>query len=313
MKRKEFIKLTALTGGLFATSGMMSGEILSHISNSDDISAAELQQFLISLISPPPELKRETWDRIVIGNPETKIKKIGTCWMPYWETCKKVVDAGVNVLVTHEPTVYTNWDFDDKQVEYYESPEFSKKQYSKLTEQKKKWINDNGLVIIRNHDTLDALKEFGIPFSLGKFLGFANSEIIASRTYYNVYKLKSQPAESVAKMIAQKLAEIGQPGIAFYGDPNYLVSSVGVGTGCICDPMDFADLKPDIFIAIDDTVRTWVQTTYAADSGQPLIVINHGTSEEPGVRMLNQLIKQKFPKVEVIHFEQGCSYKWIAG
>ena len=45
--------------------------------------------------------------------------------------------------------------------------------------------------------------------------------------------------------------------------------TVGIGTGCICDPMEFADLKPDIFIAIDDVVRTWTQTTFAADTGQP--------------------------------------------
>jgi len=68
-----------------------------------------------------------------------------------------------------------------------------------------------------------------------------------------------------------------------------------------------------MFIAIDDVVRTWTQTTYASDSGQPLIVINHGTSEEAGMRMLNQIIKKKFPKLETIHFEQGCSYKWITG
>jgi putative NIF3 family GTP cyclohydrolase 1 type 2 len=241
------------------------------------------------------------------------VKKIGTCWMPYWETCKKAVESGVNVLVTHEPTFYTHWDLDEKQGDYYKSPEFTKNQYLELVDRKKKWINENGLVIIRNHDTMDALKDVGIPFALGQFLGFANTEIIASQTYYNVYRIKSQPAEKVAGMIAQKLAQFGQPGVAFYGDPEFPVSSIGIGTGCICNPMEFADLKPDMFIAIDDVVRTWTQTTFASDSGQPLIVINHGTSEEAGMRMLNRIIKNKFPLLETIHFEQGCSYKWITG
>ena len=92
-----------------------------------------------------------------------------------------------------------------------------------------------------------------------------------------------------------------------------VVTSVGIGTGCICDPMEFADLKPDLFVAIDDVVRTWTQTAYAADTGNPLIVINHGTSEEMGMRRLNQIIRQKFPELEVIHFNQGCTYKWITG
>jgi putative NIF3 family GTP cyclohydrolase 1 type 2 len=233
--------------------------------------------------------------------------------MPYWETCKKAVKSGVNVLVTHEPTFYTHWDLDEKEEDYFRSPEFTKQAYLEQVEKKKKWLIENRLVIIRNHDTMDKLKDVGIPFALGKFLGLNNSDIIASRTYYNVYKINNQTASGFAKFLAGKLSDIGQPGVAFYGDPDYPVASVGIGTGCICDPMEFADLKPDIFIAIDDVVRTWTQTTYATDTGKPLIIINHGTSEEMGMRMLNQIIKQKFPNIETIHFNQGCTYKWITG
>ncbi len=309
MVRKDFIKLAVLSGGYFAASGVTGSENLSVMHNSNEISAAELQKFLVSLT----QLKPRTVDRIIIGDPEIKVKKIGTCWMPYWETCKKAVEAGVNVLVTHEPTFYTHWDLDEKQEDYYKSPNFTKKQYIEQVEKKKRWIHDKGLVIIRNHDTMDALKDVGIPFAFGTFLGFNNSDIIASRTYYNVYKISDQPAATFAGKIARKLSEIGQPGVAFYGDPNYRVASVGVGTGCICDPMEFADLKPDVFIAIDDVIRTWTQTSYASDTGQPLLVINHGTSEEMGMRMLNQIIKGKFPNIETIHFNQGCTYKWITG
>jgi len=309
MKRKEFIKLSALAGGLLAAPGIINGETALTATNAESRTVEDLLQFLTSLT----ELPSKTVDRIIIGDAKTKVKKIGTCWMPYWETCRKAVEAGVNVLVTHEPTFYTHWDLDEKQGDYYNSPEFTKNKYLELVDKKKKWIKDNGLVIIRNHDTMDALKDVGIPFALGQFLGLPNGDIINSRTYYNVYKIEKQPAKKVAGMIAQRLAQLGQPGVAFYGDPEFPVSSVGIGTGCICNPMDFADLKPDMFIAIDDVVRTWTQTTYASDSGQPLVVINHGTSEEAGMRMLNQIIKKKFPNLETIHFEQGCSYKWITG
>lgn len=307
MKRKDFLKLAALSGSLMAISGVNKGETLSVVKNSYEISAGELQQFLVSQTT----LKPKTVDRIIIGDPETKVKKVGTCWMPYWETCKQAVKSGVNVLVTHEPTFYTHWDLDEKTEDYFRSSEFTKNLYIEQVEKKKKWILDNGLVIIRNHDTMDALKDVGIPFALGSFLGFPNSDIIASRTYYNVYRVKNQPASVFAGQIAKKLSELGQPGVAFYGNPALPVRSVGVGTGCICDPMEFADLVPDIFIAIDDVVRTWTQTTFSQDTGTPLIVINHGTSEEMGMRMLSNIIRQKFPDIETIHFNQGCSYKWI--
>ncbi|MBK8883435.1 MAG: Nif3-like dinuclear metal center hexameric protein [Bacteroidales bacterium] len=309
MKRKDFIRISALTGGYIAASQVLSGEQAANINNLNPVSAAELQKFLVSLT----QLKPRTVDRFIIGNPETTIKKIGTCWMSDFKTCKKAVESGVNVLITHEPTFYTHWDLDEREGDYFSSPEYTKQLYLQQVEKKKKWINENGLVIIRNHDTLDALKDKGIPFALGNFLGFSNSDIIRSRTYYNVYKINSQTAAVFAKNVAGRLSEIGQPGVAFYGDPERVVQSVGLGTGCICDPMEFADLKPDIAIAIDDVVRTWTQTAYAADTGNPLIIINHGTSEEMGMRMLNKIIGEKFPAIETIHFNQGCTYKWITG
>jgi putative NIF3 family GTP cyclohydrolase 1 type 2 len=309
MKRKNFIKYVAFTGGFLASSRVIRGSYSPHSTKSVEITAAELQRFLTSLTP----LTSRTVDRFIVGDPETKIKKAGTCWMSYFDTCKKAVDAGVNVLVTHEPTFYTHWDLEEKEADYYSAPEFTKKQYLEQVEKKRNWINDHKLVIIRNHDTMDAIKDVGIPFAFGQFLGFTNDDIVSSRTYYNVYRMQRQSALTFAKKVAKILLEVGQPGIAFYGDPDYQVSTVGVGTGCICDPMEFADLKPDVFIAIDDVIRTWTQTTFAADTGRPLIVINHGTTEEMGMRMLNKLIKQKFPSLETVHFKQGCTYQWITG
>ena len=67
-----------------------------------------------------------------------------------------------------------------------------------------------------------------------------------------------------------------------------------------------------MFIAITDVVRTWIQTSYARDCGKPLVVIDHGTSEEPGIRMLSDFLTEKLPGTETIHFKQGCTYKWIS-
>ncbi len=306
MIRKDFIKVAALSGAWVASSPFANA-ITEPGNNVTELTASQLQTFLTSMI----KLNHDTVDRIIIGNPETKVSKIGTCWMSTWEACKKAVASGVNVLITHEPTFYTHRDLGEVPGFLEKKPEYTRTQYLAQIERKKKWISDNGLVIIRNHDTLDALPVKGIPFAFGQFLGFKDSDIIAARTYYNVYKFNKQTASSFAKTLAEKLKEIGQPGVAFYGDLTREVSSVGIGTGWICDPMDYADLKPDVFVAIDDVIRTHIQTVYAEDTGHPLIVINHGVSEEMGMRSLNQIIKGKYPDIEVLHFSQGCTYNWI--
>jgi len=301
MDRRMFLE-AAGKGSL----GLMLSSRLTAASDTATLTAQDVNDHLRSLC----EVAEPSVDRIVIGRPETGVTGIGTAWMPYWQTLREAVKRGVNTLVVHEPTFYAHWDLDTKDSDFF-GGQPGRDDYVRLRDEKIKWINDNGLVIIRCHDVLDKVAGFGIPFALGQVLGFTDDDLIRSKTFFNVYRVEPKPAALVAREIASRLKVLGQPGVAFYGDPDYRVRSVGVGTGCICDPIGFADLKPDLFIGIDDTIRTWIQTTYAEDTGRPLVVINHGTSEEYGMRMLNGHLKEVFPNKNVVHLNQGCSYRWI--
>ena len=303
MKRRDFI-ITAGLGSisLYANPACVRTRIKIR-------TAADLNAYLRSLYPIEPSV-----DRIIVGDPEIIIKKVGTVWMPYFKTLKEAVSRGVNVLIVHEPTFYAHWDLDvnhHKGQSYYDMPSPSKEQYIEFVDEKKKWIEDNGILIIRNHDVMDIIKDIGMPFGLGQKLGFNKKDIIRSKNYYNVYGVETDTARNIAKNIANKLKDFNQPGVAFYGDPERPVSSIGMGAGMICDPQIFADMQPDLYLAVDDTIRAWIQGTYAEDTGIPLVVINHGVSEENGMRLLNEFLSKTFPEFEFIHFNQGCSYKWI--
>jgi len=258
--------------------------------------ASDLDTYLKSL-APVSE---KTVDRIIVGNPETEVAKIGTAWMPYWDTCRDAVAEGVNVLVVHEPTFYTHRDLDGEML------------YPETIAEKKRWIEEAGLVIIRCHDVLDKIQTaFGIPFAFGRGLGFADTDILRATTYYNVYRCESIPALEVARRIAQRVKTLGQPGVGFYGAAARIVESVGLGTGMACNPIEFAGLKPDMFVVINDAIQTWTQGEFSRDTGLPLVVMDHGTSEEFGVKALRDHLATVFAQFEVIHFQQGCSYQWI--
>jgi len=311
MNRNQFIRNSALsTWGILILSkpdGLFNMIDPDH-SGVKTETAGELNAFLRSLV----DVEEPSVDRIVIGNPSTKIRKIGTCWLARWETLQKAVQQDVNVMVVHEPTFYTHWDLDDLTQDFYRAPDPARSQYVELVEKKKKWILEQGMVIIRCHDVLDKMGEIGIPFALGAALGFHEKDIQTRAAYYNVYKIKPTRADEVARNIAHKLEPLNQPGVAFYGDKNRMVSTVGVGTGCICDPMHFAHLNPDMYIAISDIVRTWIQTSFAEDSGKPLVVIDHGTAEESGMQLLSELLQKRIPGYKTVHFPQGCTYQWIS-
>ena len=213
MKRRTFIKVS----GLAAAGTTLPGVAMGTGSQTGDktITAADVNNYLRSLC----EVKDPSVDRVIIGDPETQVTKIGTAWMPYWKTLRKAVDLGVNTMVVHEPTFYTHWDLQAKDAEYTQKTEAGKEAYLKTIGQKKQWINDNGLVIIRCHDVLDIVPEYGIPYAFGQALGFTNQDIIRSKKYFNVYRMDSTPAIQVAKLIAEKLKSADQAGVAFYGDP----------------------------------------------------------------------------------------------
>lgn len=314
MKRRQFIHLA----GLASAGAILSGPDAKAVTDPPKTAKAIMEKalrardvaaYLRSIVS----VEEPSVDRIVIGDSETDVAHIGTAWLPDWDTCRRAVRDGVNVLVVHEPTFYTHWDLDEKSGDFYAAQPAGKEAYLNAVEAKKKWILENKLVIIRCHDVLDKVEGFGIPHAFGEFLGFGKADIVRSRPYYNVYRTEPKPAVVHARSIARKLAEIRQPGVAFYGDKERIVDSVGVGTGCYCDPIEFMDLAPGLFIAIDDVVRTWTQTVYAKDTGYPLVVINHGTSEEAGVRMLSEHLRRAYPERKVIHYAQGCTYDWVTG
>ena len=280
--------------------------------------AGELAIYLRNLCGGYVE-EKDTVDKVIIGDPETEIKKVGTCWMPYFDVIKRAYAAGVNVLVCHEPTFYAHHDLEEENTQreyarYYRQRGFTAgfEAYEAMVEEKKQWSLEHGMVVIRCHDALDAVPRFGIPFALGKALGFSEENLVRSEKYLNVYCMPETTALQAAKNIAARLKAFRQDGVQFYGDPDRVVSSIAVGTGCFCDPIEVMELHADMYLAIDDTVRTWIQTPYSVDSGLPLVVIHHGTSEEPGVQMLCEHLKTILTQ-PVEHFLCGCGYTWVTG
>jgi hypothetical protein len=314
MRRRRFIEMAgaasagALWGGS-ATATPAGARVDDGAAAAEPLLAKDVAVYLRSLV----EVTEPSIDRIVIGDPETEVAHIGTAWLPYGDTCRQAVRDGVNLLVVHEPTFYTHWDLDEKSPDLFAASAAGKEAYGKAVRVKKDWILANKMVIIRCHDVEDKIGGFGIPYAFGRMLGFRNEDIIRSKPYYNVYRTEPRPAIDVARTIAGKMAEVRQPGVAFYGDRDRIVDSVGVGTGCYSDPVEFMDLAPGLFVSIDDVVRTWTQTVYARDTGHPLVVVNHGATEEAGVRGLSEFLKKRYPERQVIHYAQGCGYEWVTG
>jgi putative NIF3 family GTP cyclohydrolase 1 type 2 len=260
-------------------------------------------------VHPGPE---PSVDRVIAGDPEMPVRGIAVMWTPTWAALREAKAQGCNVVVTHEPTFFSHLDLDGFEEAAGKISPAALNAMSATRDEKLRWIERNGMVVIRCHDVLD-LMPGGVADSLVRKLGFSEAEVLVNEPYYRVVKVApAQRADDLAKRLARAFGEIGQPGVAFYGDPEKKVERLGLGTGYACEPWRFVELGADMCVTIDDRIKTWVETEWADDAGFPMIVIHHGTSEEWGVHTLHELIAQRFPELPVKLQVQGFRARWIS-
>ena len=233
-------------------------------------------------------------DRFIIGDPETQVKGIAVGWQSRTEALREAVEKGCNVFVTHEPTFYRHMDNNES---VFEQPAVAKK---------RDFIRDNGLVIYRCHDVWDQMPDVGIVDSWGAHLGFAKK--LNSNVLHNVYESPAPTLGELAKHVAAQTSYLNQQYVEMVGDPDTKVSKVGIGCGAITHYLKMLDLGADVLIGTDDGMRYWYSGAWALDSGTPLIVVNHATAEEPGLKNMAGYIGRQFPDTKTVFIPQGCMF-----
>jgi putative NIF3 family GTP cyclohydrolase 1 type 2 len=274
-----------------------SSPIFAQSGTEEILTAAQVQSFLKSLDGGWVDWER-TVDTFKSGSPETQVKGIAVAWMPYIHALNKALELGCNLFVTHEPTYFNHRDNDP---DIFRFP---------AVEAKRKFIEDNELTIIRCHDVWDQYPGIGIPSGWGKLLDLGNP--IDGSGYYFVFDGKGRTAKAIARQIAAKTAGMGQPGVQFIGPKDATVNRIALGTGAITPMFHFIEeLKADMAICVDDDFVYWRDGAFAIDCGFPVAVVNHPVSEEYSMKLLAEVIQDRFPKVPVHHIPEHCMYELI--
>jgi putative NIF3 family GTP cyclohydrolase 1 type 2 len=259
--------------------------------------ALEVDAYLKSLNGGWVDRNR-TVDTFKAGDPNAELTGIAVGWMSYTWALKRARELGCNLFVTHEPTYYSHRD-DDQSVLRFE-----------LVRAKRRFIEDNGMIILRCHDLWDQIPDIGIPDGWARQLGF--DEPIAGAGYYRVYDVTGQTAREVAQQVARRTQSFGQEAVQLIGPPDKAVSRVAIGTGAVTSLSHFLDEhQADIAICTDDGLTYWRDGALAIDLGMPLIVVNHPVSEIFGVQLLAEHLSRQFPQVPVHFIPQFCMFELV--
>jgi putative NIF3 family GTP cyclohydrolase 1 type 2 len=263
----------------------------------------------------------DTEDRFLAGDPESEVKGIAVSWMATFPNLKRALEAECNLFVTHEHLFTAVIDQEGKVVGGSMSPKipFHIDPVTKASiyldnndawVKKKKWVDETKIVVYRCHDFWDDFPEIGVLGAWADWLGF-NDEPVAEKRMYEVHETGNVTLGELAQKILQRVKPLGQDVVHVVGDLNKKVSRIAIGTGVATHYRHMFDMGADVLLLTDDGTHIALSGQWSIDSGIPLIIVNHATSEEPGMRTLAKYIQEKFPKIPVTQIPVGCIYKSI--
>jgi len=253
------------------------------------------------LLAHSPWVKPDkTVDTIKIGDPDKPVHKAGVCWYPSIENIRAAHDAGCDLLVCHEPTF---WEHQAAEPTWRnKAPGAAKREF----------LEQTGMTILRAHDTWDQWPEIGIRDAWARFLGL-DKRVYASTAdnYYGVYEVPKQTLREFARYVAGKVKPIGEDSVRVMGDPERAVSRPAVGVGCAVPDTECVEAGADVLIVCYDGASYWAQRERMHELGAAVIVVEHGTSEIPGIMALRDHLAEKFPQIEFIYLAEHCR-PWTA-
>ena len=237
-----------------------------------------------------------TVDIIKEGDPNTKITGIVTCMFATMEVLEKAVQTNSNLIIVHEPLYYNHLD----NTEQFQNDAVF------LT--KKKYINDNKLVIWRFHDYIHRIRPDGILTGMIEKVGW-EKYVDAANPYQFIF-----PKRTLNDLLKDLKGSF--PGSTFQvvGDPKMEFTNVAFAPGASGSQAHISKLNDSrIDVVIAGEVPEWESYEYTRDAvsqgkNKAIIFLGHINSEESGMKYCASWLKGFIEDIPISFVECGSSF-----
>lgn len=253
------------------------------------------------------EAPGNTADGFKAGDPNAPVHGIATTAMATVEVLRQAVKAKTNLVLTYEPVFFSRADRPatpggrgpgglDPEDPVYQA--------------KKKFIEDNGLIVYRFHDRWQSQRQDDMVTALAGALGWGQHRVKRGDVLFDI---PPATAEQVVADIRARLKLNG--GLRAVGDRTARVRRVLLHAGSMTPAIMWARYsEADLIVAGE--VREWENTHFAADlltAGEKhgLVTVGRVVSEDPGMQACSAWIKTIVKELPVQHFNAGDAY-WRA-
>ncbi|MBQ3384455.1 MAG: Nif3-like dinuclear metal center hexameric protein [Erysipelotrichaceae bacterium] len=254
------------------------------------------------------------------GNPEDECTGVVTALTPNISVIRKAIELNANLIVVHEPTFYTSRD----------GPGWFEPFGNSVYEEKKKLLDEHGIVVWRDHDHMHMNKPDSIFTGVLKYLGWEDkAEIDTDTGSYAHWIVHFEPC-TLKELCSHIITTIGMNGTRIIGDPDAVVSSAALvghlypsdyhkkdgttgeyGVSII----DTLETKADVIIpgeVIDWTVLSYVRDAVDLGRNKAMINLGHFNWEELGMKYMKDWLSELVAnKVPVTYVPSGDMYNFI--
>ena len=239
------------------------------------------------------------------GDPEAECTGVVTAMSPTVNVIKKAIELNANLIVVHEPTFYTSAD----EAGWFEP--FPNEVY----EEKKKLLEEHGIVVWRDHDHMHANRPDSIFTGVLKYMGWEDRSRVDTDTGLFAHYLIDIEPMTVRQLADQLIETIGLNGARIVGDPENTVSRIalvghlfpneyhkkdGTSGEYSVSIIDVMEKGVDVIIpgeVIDWTVLSYIRDAKQLGKNKAAICIGHFNWEELGMRYmkdwLSELVKDE--------------------
>ncbi len=234
----------------------------------------------------------DTVDTCKAGDLSRNVQKLAVCFIATPRVIKQAAAWGADMILTHEPTFYTNDDTADTDA---------------VTLVKQQLIAEHNIVICRFHDGMHTA--FPDPIAEGLVKQASLSGEMCDSVHFRLEE--SMTARELATLLKVRC---GLSHVRLIGAPTQPISMLGLYLGAPDGNRVMADLKSgqSDCIVIGE-VCEWSIGEYVRDAAQlgfarSMIILGHVGAERDGMRLLADRVSVMFPSVETQYFESEEIY-----
>jgi putative NIF3 family GTP cyclohydrolase 1 type 2 len=178
----------------------------------------------------------------VAGNPDLPVRGIATTFMSTFDTLRRANEAGLSLIISHEPTF---WHHQDSVEGLAGDPTY---------ELKKRYAEENGLTIWRFHDHWHMRKPDPILSAFMRKLG------LDADSFDDTVEL---PSMRLGDLVRKVQTALDTPNVRFWGDPDRMVQRMRVSGHLL---RQIAGQNADVFLWLEP--KEFNTFEYFRDAGE---------------------------------------------